>query len=136
MPIYEWSDEYSVGIRSMDSHHKKLFDLINSLNEAMRTGQGEAVYVGIINELADYTRYHFSEEEKLMAKINYSGLESQKNAHRLFINKIEEFKQEADKGMALFIVSPMSTTTIEWLKQHILVMDKKYHDEMAQQGIS
>lgn len=135
MALFDWKDDYSVGVFNMDSHHKRLFDIINKLHEGMKEGKGEDAAVSSIKELLDYTKYHFGEEEKLLERIGYPGLSAQKTAHQLFISKIEAFKKEADNGMAVFISSELVNTALDWLKQHILTMDRQYQDDMNSNGI-
>ncbi|OQY59373.1 MAG: hypothetical protein B6245_07015 [Desulfobacteraceae bacterium 4572_88] len=131
MTLFDWKNDYSVGIFNMDSHHKKLFDIINELHDGMKEGKGGEATESSIKKLPDYTKYHFAEEEKLMEQIGYSDI----SAHKIFISKIEEFKKEADKGMAVFVSSKLVNTALEWLKQHILTMDKQYQEEMNTKGI-
>ena len=126
MPLFNWSNEYSVGIHSMDSHHKRLFDIMNKLHDAMKERRGAEVISSTIGELLDYTKYHFAEEERLLERANYPGLAAQKAAHRAFIDKVAGFKQRADQGMAIFVANEVATTTVEWLKKHILEMDMAY----------
>jgi len=135
MALYDWTEDFSVGISTLDGHHRKLFDLMNKLHEAMKEGRSEEVMTGIIKELAAYTIYHFHEEEILMEKANYSGLQLHKAAHREFIAKIEEYKDKIDNGMVIFVVVKLASTVAEWLKQHIMGMDKKYSDAMLASGI-
>ena len=126
MALFNWDDEYSVNVLAMDNHHKKLFDILNKLHDAMKAGSGEEAAAKIINELIDYTKYHFTEEEKMLEQINYAALDSQKRAHAAFIDKMLEYKKDVDEGMAIFAVSKVSRAGIDWLKEHILVMDSKY----------
>jgi len=135
MPLFQWTKEYSVGVGAMDRHHQKLFDILNRLHDAMSEGKSKDIITGIIKELLDYTKYHFGEEEKLMERINYSGISEQKNAHKKFITKIEDYKAQAEKGMGAFLSSGMSTFLTDWLKSHIAVTDKKYHKDMNTNGI-
>lgn len=135
MALFDWDNKYSVGVYSMDSHHKKLFDIINKLNDAMKEGKGEEAAGRTIKELLDYTHYHFGEEEKLLEQIGYSGLESQKRAHRMFTDKLEEYMKEADAGLAIFVSSKVVNTAIDWLKEHIMRMDTQYTKEMNSAGM-
>ncbi len=68
MPLFEWSDDYSVGVAGMDRHHQKIFDMLNRLHAAMLQGKAVDMIGNIIRELLDYTKYHFGEEEKLMER--------------------------------------------------------------------
>ncbi len=135
MPLFQWSKEFSVGVSTMDRHHQKLFDILNKLHDAMSQGKAITVVAGVIKELLDYTKYHFSEEEKLLEKIGYSRLSEQKAAHKKFIESIEKYKDQADKGMAAFLSSGISGLLTDWLKSHIGVMDKKYQKEMNDNGL-
>ncbi|MEN8169654.1 MAG: bacteriohemerythrin [Pseudomonadota bacterium] len=128
MALFEWDDKFSVGNNTMDSHHKRLFDILNTIHEAAKEGRGEEIIEGSLNELASYTKYHFDEEDKLMVKSNYPHLEAQRQAHTAFLNKIQEFQDEVAKGNGLFVVTNVAVTVKDWLKQHILTMDMQYED--------
>jgi len=38
MPLISWSNEYSVGVKSLDSQHINLFNILNELHESMKNG--------------------------------------------------------------------------------------------------
>lgn len=126
MSLFEWDDEFSVGSEKMDGHHKKLFAIINQMHNQMKIGAAEDSIKKSIDELIDYTVFHFTEEEKQMERNNYSGLEAQKRAHKAFTDKMGEYQKQAENGMAVFVISEVSHTAVNWLKDHILVMDKQY----------
>lgn len=126
MALFNWNDEFSVNVLAMDNHHKKLFDIMNQMHDSMKAGSSEDVLGKLINELIDYTVYHFGEEEKMLEQVNYSGLDSQKRSHQAFVEKMLEYKKEVDEGMAIFAVPKVSRLGVDWLKDHIMVMDNKY----------
>jgi len=129
MALFNWSDEFSVGVLAMDNHHKKLFDILNQMHESMKAGADEETLSKYITELVDYTKYHFAEEERMLEQVNYSGIDAQKRSHIAFIEKITEFQDQANSGMAIFAIPKVSKLGIDWLKEHILVMDTKYSDK-------
>lgn len=136
MPLFTWDNEYSVGVGSMDAHHKTLFDIMNKLHDAMKSGQAEEKIASTIRELVDYTIYHFAEEEKIMESINYAGIAAQKREHTVFVDKMNEYKEKADAGQAIFTVAEVADTSVRWLREHILGMDKKYESSMKSAGIA
>lgn len=136
MPLFTWNNEYSVGVGDMDSHHKKLFDIINQLHDAMKDGHADDQLAAIIRELVDYTKYHFGEEEKLMEQINYVGLGAQRGEHQAFISKMGEYMERVNKGQAAFTVAEVAETSVHWLREHIVGMDRKYQKAMNDSGIS
>ena len=110
---------------------KQIFGFCNQMHEQMKVGADEEDIKKTINDLIEYTIFHFTEEEKKMAAEGYSGLEAQKRAHKLFTDKLKEFQSEAEAGMAVFVVSEMSKLATDWLKEHIMVMDKQYEGQLS-----
>jgi hemerythrin-like metal-binding protein len=125
MPLITWSDKYSVQIGLFDEQHKKLIGYINELHEAMRQRKGKDVIPGILQNLISYTKVHFTKEEEIMKKHAYPGYGAQKEAHDKFIAKLDEFRQELNKGSLSVPINVMSFMET-WLINHIQVMDKKY----------
>ena len=135
MALYDWKDDYSVGVSRFDSHHKKLFDIANQLHEMMKQGRGGDVIEPVLRELVDYTHYHLKEEEKVMETIGYSDIINHKRAHRVFTNQLDEAMAEVDKGRTIFVVIKIAKMVIDWLINHIYMIDKKYAPEMNASGI-
>ena len=52
MGLMEWDDSFSVKVAEIDSQHQKLFELINSLYDAMKEGKSKDMLGGIIDELS------------------------------------------------------------------------------------
>jgi len=70
-----WNQHFITGLESVDGQHQRLVDLINRLGESLiaADARGDAALRPVFDELADYAKYHFSEEERLMLE---SGLAS------------------------------------------------------------
>lgn len=125
MSYFEWSSDLSVKVETFDNHHKKLVDLLNMLHSAMAKGQGKEKVAGIITELANYTKYHFAEEERQMKIYNYSGYEQHRKEHEAFVKKVEEFAAKLEAGSVALSVSVLNFLR-DWLSSHILKTDKQY----------
>lgn len=110
----------------MDDHHKKLFDILNELLDAMKEGRGEEILETQLDKMGSYAKYHFDAEEQLMVTIGYPGLLQQQQAHKAFLDKVSEYNDGVQAGNASFVISNLVTTTKDWLKQHILTMDLQY----------
>ena len=81
MALLDWKNEYSVDIQSIDKQHKKLFDMINQLHDAMKSGVGAKLVPVILNSLVSYTRDHFANEENLMRQAAYPTYANHKAEH-------------------------------------------------------
>jgi hemerythrin len=64
----------------------------------MKTSKGESEIGEIVNEIVDYTKFHFSTEEKRMADRFYPGLFSQKGEQKAFTNKAIEYQNQIKSG--------------------------------------
>lgn len=134
MAIFKWDEKYSVKVHEMDDQHKRLFDLINQLHEAMHSGKGNAALAEILKGLKDYTITHFGAEEKYMEKIHYSGISEQKKQHLIFIKKIEEYVNDLESrklGLSIEVLNFLR----DWLINHIQLMDQKYSEDFQTHGI-
>lgn len=134
MTLFEWKEEYSIGIVEIDKQHRKLVLLINKLFDAMRVGKGNAILGQIINDLVNYTETHFQDEERYFHKFNYGGIDDHKLKHKAFVDQIASFKSAFDSGKISLSLDVFNFLK-SWLIYHILVEDKKYVDCFKQNGL-
>ena len=125
MGYLNWENKYSVGITKIDDQHKKLFQYINDLHDAMKSGKSKEIMGGLINELVRYTQAHFSLEEEYMKRYNYPGYSAHLTEHKKFTNKVLEFKESFSKPGGLLSIEVMNFLR-DWLTNHVLGTDKKY----------
>ncbi len=120
-----WQAEYSVGNEALDSQHKRMFDIINTLYAAMRRGVSRDEINQTFRSLTGYAQTHFRDEEKAMRACDYPDLIVHQNAHRAYVARVEglmrEFRnpgREVSHDMLIFLK--------DWWKTHIAHMDKQY----------
>lgn len=130
MSLLNWTEDLSVNINGIDNQHKKLVDLINELHSAMKDGKGKDKLGPILTELIEYTKYHFSAEEKLMQQKNYPGYSKHKNEHDIFTKKIVEFNNQYNSGSLSLSIDVLMFLK-EWLVVHIKGTDKQYSPYLA-----
>ncbi len=125
--MYEMKPEYYTGIDFIDQEHSKLFDIANRAYELLMNEFIPDKYdyiVEVINELKDYTKYHFDHEEEYMISIGYKRLLSQKVSHADFIEKLNEYKAEdIDENQKESLLELLEFLT-NWLIEHIFKKDK------------
>lgn len=125
MSLMTWSEEYSVGVARFDTQHKKLIDLVNKLNDAMRVGKGKDVLAAILQELLDYTVYHFKSEEEAMQKVAFDGYDEHKREHDKLTRQVLDFAAKFNSGNSMLTVSLMQFLK-DWVLNHIKGTDQKY----------
>jgi hemerythrin len=130
----EWSAELSVGVADMDEQHKKLINMINDLNAAMRAGKGKETIGTTLGGLVEYTQTHFTNEEKILDTHGYPALTAQRMEHRNFIKKISDFKKNLESGSIMISMDVMNFL-YDWLKNHIMKTDKGYTSFLNGKGV-
>lgn len=125
--MIEWKKEYAVGVDSIDEQHQRLFEIGNRIYDLLENYILDDKYdkiVVIINELKEYTKYHFHSEEQYMLQNKYPRYFSQKVEHDDFINKIEEVElQDIDENQEKYI-RDLLHFVFNWILEHILQKDK------------
>lgn len=135
MAYVEWEQKYSVGIPSLDTHHKKLFSLLNDLDVAMQPGQSADKLHAVIKELISYTQYHFEAEETIMKNNSYPEYGSHLKEHFAFIKKVKEVTDQFHNNGGKFTVD-IKKFLKDWLSDHIMVNDQKYGTFLSGKGIA
>ena len=124
--VWEWDKKFSVGVDAIDKQHLQLVNLINKIEELKNKEPIDVKKVSmIIQELIVYTQSHFTQEEEVMRRHAFVGIERHKKLHQTFIEKVKLFEEKFEKGpqQVLDIMLPFLT---KWLQHHIMVEDKKY----------
>jgi hemerythrin len=132
--LVEWSEELSVGIAEIDDQHKKLVDMLNRMNDAIHEHRGSEVTRPILNEIAEYTRVHFTTEESLMRATNYPEYEEHKRQHDELIAQVKDLQAKLDAGSHAISFELMHFLKV-WLTKHIMESDKQYGPYFLDRGI-
>lgn len=125
---YEFTKDYHTGIDFIDEEHAKLFEIANRAYDLLKnqfvTDKYDAI-VAVLEELKDYTKYHFNHEEEYMKSINYPKRFSQLHQHTQFINKLNSYNlKEIDVNQQEGLLEILDFLAV-WLQGHIKGMDKK-----------
>jgi hemerythrin len=134
MALISWNSNYSIGNDGIDSQHQKLVQLINTLHEEMKMGKAKEILLKVLDELANYTVMHFSNEEKLFGLHKYPGILKHKKQHEDFVAKVIAFKESYINGNARISLELMSFLK-DWLISHISKSDKEYAAYFVSKGV-
>lgn len=129
-----WKDEYSVGIESIDNDHKMLLKLINQLQTSSLYYTGEDFDKEALNELIEYTKFHFAREEKMMEENGYPDFEEHRQQHRDMteevISRVKAYEADSEKT-----VDDLLDYLKKWLINHINGTDQKYSSFLRDKGV-
>jgi hemerythrin-like metal-binding protein/diguanylate cyclase (GGDEF)-like protein len=126
---FEWKTKYSVGIDSIDSQHKRMFEIGNRLSKLVFSEEPfdyNNELISIFQELNEYIDRHFKYEETYMKKHGYIYLESHVIMHNAFIEKVEKAYNTANNNKGqdhfMYLIDMVSS----WITNHILTEDVKF----------
>lgn len=135
MALVEWCrSEYSVDVQSIDSQHEKLFEIINELYDALRSGSVAVVVPGILTRLEANCREHFAYEEKMMLQTKYPDYLKHKAEHAKLTEKALTLMKDFDENKIMRSLSLLNLLK-EWTQRHIVDSDKRYSAHMQAAGL-
>jgi hemerythrin-like metal-binding protein len=132
--VFRWLPEYAVGVAEIDLEHQSLFLLAERLNAATRSGTNEEVLEGILNELVEYTWYHFAHEEELMDRISYPYRLDHRRQHEELRRTLLAMKERRARGEPK-IPTELAQLLVDWLKLHTTTSDRRIGSYMRKQGL-
>lgn len=126
--MIKWQEEYRIGVQAIDEQHQRLFEIANQAYQLLKNELLLDKYdkiVTILEELRDYTVYHFSFEEQYMANIGYKKLLSHKVLHDDFVEKIKTIDfDQVDENQDQYLIGILDFV-VNWIQKHILGVDKQ-----------
>lgn len=126
MAIFIWNDSYNTGIEIIDTQHKKLVDILNQLDGCIAIENAPASAHKLLDELFEYTQYHFTAEEEFMHSHEYDikACQAHQQEHQQFIEQIKQIREschnQTDK-----VTDELLDFLVQWLMNHILLTDKQ-----------
>jgi hemerythrin-like metal-binding protein len=133
--LLAWSESLSVNIRLIDDQHRQLVNLINRLYRAMQTGSKREETAAILDELVEYTVYHFNAEEELFSGHGYPEEIPHKNTHKQLVGQVVEFQRKFKSGDSELDMELLQFLK-NWLVQHIMKTDKRYAGFLHEKGVA
>lgn len=128
-----WSAELELGIATIDEQHQKLVAMVNTLHRSVEKSDS-ATAARVLQELVDYTGYHFRTEEKYFDQYGYPETDVHKTIHKKLVEKVLAFKRKFDAGEE-FLSQELLNFLKDWLVNHIGVTDRKYAPFLQSKGV-
>ena len=131
MAVIQWTQNMSVGIRSIDDDHKVLVRMINRLDDAIKAARGEQALGHVLDALLDYTTYHFGREEALMRACGYPDLDAHEHTHTVLRMQVAHIRDRYRLNPDSIHDREVLAFLQNWLTSHIMGRDKLYAPFMA-----
>lgn len=123
MPIVTWCDDFSVNVEKIDEQHKKMLELVNNLHSSVENRIDKQELEQLLIELVEFTRMHFSTEEKLMEQFDYPEREHHQEHHKVLLQHLDYLVNAISRGKSPTFYSDYDVSS-DWALTHIAESDK------------
>jgi len=130
-----WTDKLSVGVKVIDDDHKKLVSMVNELYDGITAGHGKEALGKVLDELVNYTKFHFKREEDFFAKTGYPAAVAHKKEHDDLTTQVLDVQAKYKSGAMATLSLEVMNFLKNWLVNHIQGSDKKYGPHLNAKGI-
>lgn len=118
--------ELVLGIGVIDDQHKRIVhyynNMVNSFNNDL-PGMSQ-----ILDELINYTLFHFYNEEKFLETINYPEFAGHKKKHVSLLDELKALAAELRLNDSKEIKEKILSISRDWIVFHIMIEDRMYVD--------
>ncbi len=124
MKAFEWSPLFETGLSEVDGQHRRLVNLVNDLGRDVESATPDHLDQAL-KTLADYTVYHFSCEEAIMARHCVADAHAVRHraTHQEFIRQVSAWI-ESRRCRDAVSLNQMLEFLANWLVFHILGDDQ------------
>jgi methyl-accepting chemotaxis protein/hemerythrin len=130
----EWDGSFETGIASIDGQHRKLFDMVNDLHDAMQQKRSKEAVGQILGRLIEYTGSHFGHEEQAFRSTGYPEEAGHKQEHARLVEQVLALQGKFNNGEAVLTQSVIEFLQ-DWLTKHIKGTDMRYAPHFKKNGI-
>lgn len=132
MAIVCWDGSLKVGVDLVDTQHRYLFEIINSMQAKIARGDTESALADGLDSMRTYARFHFESEERLLAEHGYPDLAGHKALHREFLAQVDRLA--AAPGSPALACEALGFL-LTWLVGHIQAVDGRFAPFLAELGV-
>lgn len=133
--LIRWNDSYSIGLKIIDTQHKRWIEFINILYREYKLKAKKEDILEHMAKLLDYADYHFGFEEKYMEDFKCDALCGHKDVHADFVGRIIKLRDRYVNGEE-DAVYKLIVLLNNWTLSHIQNDDKKYVPCFSKNGLT
>ncbi|MCU7810317.1 MAG: hemerythrin family protein [Candidatus Thiodiazotropha sp. (ex Notomyrtea botanica)] len=128
-PFLRWRDDWLLGLDALDAQHLALAKILNDIHGALDEGEAEpsfnsVAYQGLL-ALAEMTREHFGDEERIMRAQGYPGLGEHHTEHALLLAELQDLIRHIEEGKRHFTLDTLIALK-HWQIDHVLNSDREF----------
>jgi diguanylate cyclase (GGDEF)-like protein/hemerythrin-like metal-binding protein len=118
-----------LGVQIIDDQHLKIVGMINGLNDSLKHNDPTKQLLIQLEDLINFTDFHFKTEERLMKEYSYPEEIEHQNTHDNLLQEVTHLKEKFAQGAELVLLQKLK----DWFAVHITSSDKSLADFIIQQ---
>jgi|GEM_PF-1375862 len=128
LPLYSnenvliWTNALRVGVDAIDRDHQIIVTLLNQV--ASSSVDDEKLDL-IINELIEYTHYHFSREEMIMQVCDFPEFDEHRQKHKELAENVRLLADKWQENHTQDVLEEFRSFLRSWLFNHVIKSDTK-----------
>jgi hemerythrin len=122
-------------VPEIDQQHRELVNLVSRLNDVLKKGESRETIYKIIDDVIAYTRFHFANEERLMAEYGYPEIETHVNMHKQLVNEALQLKKKLDHVGVSEFLDWFNHWPFANILAHIQYADNQIKEYISQSGL-
>ncbi len=132
MPLLNWDERYSLGIKKVDKQHDEITKILNRLYELLDSDKEKEI-LALLEKLNKTVDEHFETENQLMKKYKIFNFFSHKAQHDRLSRILDENLEEVKDGNKK-LNEPFLLLMRDWMINHHRFHDKKMGEELKKKG--
>lgn len=131
----QWTDNFSVGIDSIDRQHRRLVELNDQLFQAIMNDKGMQVVMTVLEELTEYAVSHFDYEEALLNQFGFNPvlLAEHIEEHRSLAAQVQDYIRDLETRNSLDL--KVYDFLRNWISNHLKETDSQYALFLQKHGV-
>lgn len=118
--------ELVLGIGVIDDQHKRIVHYYNNMVNSFNNDLPGMSHV--LDELINYTLFHFYNEEKFLETINYPEFAGHKKKHASLLDELKALAAELRLHDSKEIKEKILSISRDWIIFHVMIEDRMYVD--------
>jgi len=117
-----------MGVPELDQQHLRIVHILNNLNTAVKQSrESSEVTARLYDEMVEYVRFHFRNEERLMEKLGYADELAHTIAHLSLLDEVMHLRSRFVAGEEAAVLQALK----DWVVLHISSSDKRLAEFLA-----
>jgi len=128
-------EDYRIGLNIIDSQARKWVECMNKLYAEFKKKSMPKTIIEAIDELIDYSGYHFGFEDKYMKDFNYNKYSEVKQSHNIFISTLQANRASYADGETISLIKIVSFIK-SWMITYKSMLDNNFVQMFKSHGLA